>query len=151
MIVDVHTHLWDDPEQMGAGTARRLQASSDLAAALRRMSPEAHDAAMAPIDHAIILGFQSRYLEASIPHEQVARYVRRDPAKYLGFAGIDPMTKDLNGNLDQAQELGLVGVLISPAAQGYHPTHTRAMRLYERAGFRVRKFSVACQKEVRGR
>ena len=132
MIVDVHTHLWDLPEQMGPGTARLLAAASDTADDQLDASPEAYDEAMEPIDHSIILGFHSRYLDASIPHEQVARYVSRNPAKYLGFAGIDPMVSESVESLDEAQDLGLVGVLISPAAQGYHPTHSKAMRLYEK-------------------
>ena len=131
MIVDVHTHLWDEPEQMGRGTAERLAGLGDAPPQRLDTSPEAYDEAMAPITHSIILGFRSLYLNATIPHEQVARCVARDPAKYLGFAGIDPMDEDLVGSLDQAQDLGLVGVLISPAAQAYHPTHTRALRLYE--------------------
>ena len=131
MIVDVHTHMWDRPEQMGPGTAKRLAATGDAPWDRLNASPEAYDAAMAPTDHSIILGFHSVYLDAAISHEQVARYVARDPAKYIGFAGIDPMVKDCLGSLNEAQDLGLKGVIVSPAAQGYHPTHTRAMRLYE--------------------
>lgn len=131
MIIDVHTHLWDQPEQMGPGTARRLREAQDHRYEQLDASFERFDAAMDKVTYAIIHGFQSRYLDAAIPHEQVARYVQRKPQKYLGFAGIDPMEDNWLRSLDEAQSLGLVGVLISPAAQGYHPTHTQAMRLYE--------------------
>jgi predicted TIM-barrel fold metal-dependent hydrolase len=129
MIVDVHTHIWDTPQQMGQGTARRLTTVEPY----DRLdtSAQAYDAAMTPVTKAIVLGFHSKYLGASISHEQIAAHVKRQPAKYLGFAGIDPMDKDFLGSLNKAQDLGLVGVLISPAAQAFHPSHTRAMRLYE--------------------
>ena len=131
MIVDVHTHLWDQPEQMGPGTAKRLAATGETQWDRLDVSPDAYDQAMEPMDRSIILGFHGLYLDASIGHEQVGQYVARNPAKYIGFAGIDPMVKDFVGSLNHAQDLGLAGVLTSPAAQGYHPTHTRAMRLYE--------------------
>lgn len=131
MIVDVHTHIWESPDQLGLAVAERLRMTVGDPWDIPIASPEAHDQAMQPVQHAIIHGFVSRYLDASIPPEQVARYVARDP-KYLGFAGIDPMDPQCMAQLKESLELGLVGVTMSPAAQGYHPTHSRAMRLYDR-------------------
>lgn len=131
MIVDIHTHLWDQPEQMGPGTARRLSQGKHRRYEKLDVSVDRFDEAMAQVTYAFIHGFHSRYMDAAIPHEQVARYVSHNPDKYLGFAGIDPMDPKWSDSLAKAQDLGLVGVLISPAAQGYHPTHTQAMRLYE--------------------
>ncbi len=127
MIVDVHTHVWDSAEQMGPGTAKRLSMELDQL----DTSAMAYDEAMKPVTHAFILGFHSRYLDASVPHEFVADNVARNPKKYFGFAGIDPMDRNYIDSLNKAQDLGLAGVLVSPAAQGYHPAHTGAMRLYE--------------------
>lgn len=132
MIVDVHTHLWERPEQMGLGNARRLSAVLNSPLEPIDTSLKAFDRATEPVTHAIILGFASRRLDASISHEQLAQYVGRNPRKFIGFAGIDPMADDFLESLDKATELGLAGVVISPPAQGFHPTHTRAMRLYER-------------------
>jgi len=50
----------------------------------------------------------------------------------VGFAGIDPTERDWMEELRIAQEeLQLKGVTVSPALQDYHPTDTRAMRVYE--------------------
>ena len=86
---------------------------------------------MEPVQYAVILGLEARYIEASISADQVASYVRLRPDKYLGFAGIDPMADGYLAELDRAVQLGLVGVTISPTAGAYHPSHSRAMRLYE--------------------
>ena len=131
MIVDVHTHLWDSPEQLGAAAAERIRASTGQPWEAPDASPDAHDRAMKPVEHAIILGFRSRFLSANIASEQIAAYVNRAPEKYIGFAGIDPMEDDWKAHLHQAVDLGLRGVVISPAAQDFHPTHTDAMHLYE--------------------
>lgn len=130
MIVDVHTHLWERPEQLGDGTAERLKAI--MMHEPINASGWAYDQAMKPVDASIILGFESQYLGASISNEQIANYIKRRPNQYLGFAGIDPLAPKWEDKLKQALDLGLVGVCFSAAAQNCHPTHTRAMYLFEK-------------------
>jgi predicted TIM-barrel fold metal-dependent hydrolase len=130
MIVDVHTRVWDNADQLGRAeeTLRRRPSKP-----WQRpdASPDAHNTAMDPVSHALVLGFDSDYLGASITHEQVASYICKDPEKYLGIAGIDPTRGDAVKSLERARALGLVGVTVSPAAQACHPCDTRAMELYE--------------------
>jgi|GEM_PF-105055 len=131
MIVDLHTHVWESPEQLGRGAAQRLLRHGGQPWDRPDASPSAHDSAMEPVQFAVILGFESQMLGGSISAEQVARYVERRPSKYLGFAGIDPLFGEAAKRVAQAQEMGLVGVTICPAAQGFHPSHTKAWPLYE--------------------
>lgn len=130
MITDVHTRVWDNADQLGRAeeTLRRRPREP-----WQRPDacPDAHHEAMHPVRSALILGFDSVYLGASITHEQIASYVCKDPGKYLGVAGIDPTRGDAVKSLERARELGLVGVTVSPAAQACHPCDTRAMELYE--------------------
>lgn len=132
MIVDVHTHLWDRPEQLGPALGARIH--QRLA---RRpwdrisVTPQALAEAMEPVEAAFILGFVSKRLEADIPAASVAKFVKNDPSRYVGFAGIDPTADDLRDRLQEVLALKLSGVVMSPAAQGFHPTHSRAMRVYE--------------------
>jgi len=131
-IVDVHVHLWESLEQLGAEAARRIrQRFVTQPWDQPDVSVQALDQAMEPVRYAIVLGLDCGYVGASIPCQQVARYVARQPEKYLGFAGIDPMASGYLSNLRTAVDLGLVGVTVSPAAGGYHPSDSRAMRLYE--------------------
>ncbi len=92
-----------------------------------------HWASVAAVDKTIVLGFKSRYLNAEIPNRYIADYVRRAPAKLIGFAGIDPTEKGAVAEVRSSHELGLRGVTLSPPNQDFHPTDTRAMRVYAEA------------------
>ncbi len=132
MIVDVHTHLWNEPTQLGQGTLERLNSRPNLNWDERDACPASYDDAMKCVDCAFILGFRSEHLGASIPHTQVAGYVARRRDKYVGFGGIDPLAPGYLDSVDELLEAGLLGVTFSPAAQACHPTHSRAMRLFEK-------------------
>ncbi len=129
MIVDCHTQVWNSHAQPGRGA---WVASPPVQADEAR-----HLAAVDPVDKAIVLAFKSSYLQAEIPNRFVAEYVRRNPGKMIGFAGIDPTDRDWLEELRIAQdELHLKGVVVSPEMQDYHPADTRAMRLYEQCAVR---------------
>ena len=131
MIVDLHTRIWDSTQQLGEGVSEQLRRLRREPWGTHDGSAEAHGQAMGPVHHAVILGFESDYLDAHITHEQVARCVAADPDKFIGFAGIDPTTGNPLESLERAVDLGLVGVAVSPATQGFHPADTTAMELYE--------------------
>lgn len=125
MIVDCHTQIWDPAAHFGPAAAPLMEH-------VRGADAQRHLAAVDPVDRAIVLAFKSRYLEAEIPNACVAAYVRRNAAKMVGFAGIDPTEKSWADDLRVAQEeLHLKGVTVSPALQNCHPSDTRSMRLYE--------------------
>lgn len=124
MIVDCHTQVWDD---------KTLVHSAEPVCIEHAMPAETrHIEAIDPVDCAIVLGFKSKYLQTEVSNDAVATYVRRHPTKLVGFAGIDPTDESCLDDLQHiSEELGLKGVTVSPALQDYHPTDTRAMRLYE--------------------
>jgi len=66
------------------------------------------------------------------PRADIARYVRRNSSKLVGFASVDPSRpQEAIDDLRQAHdELGLKGVSIWPAAQDFHPASSSAMRVY---------------------
>ncbi len=131
-IVDVHTHLWESTSQLGPSAAKSLRDGMEQPWQRADVSMTHFSEAMQTVSYAMILGFESQHLDASINAQQVANYVATDPSRYLGLAGIDPLSNDALEDLDRAIDLGLVGVVISPTAQDFHPCHTRAMRVYER-------------------
>ena len=130
VITDIHTHIWQSPEQLGPAAARWMRCSRGDPWDQSKVSVEAYDRAMDTVGCAVILGFHSEHLGACVSHEQVAQYVQRRPEKYLGFAGVDPLAGDAVEQLRRATDAGLVGVVVSPAGQACHPTHTRALNLY---------------------
>ncbi len=131
MIFDVMTRVWHSPEQLGFEL-------SDAVRSLARRPGEfdgtagSHARAVECVAGALVHGFRSHAMQAIVPPEMVADMVRRQPHRLLGIAGIDPMSPSWSEDLDKALALGLVGVNISPSAQGFHPTHSSAMRLFDR-------------------
>lgn len=132
MIVDVHTHLWDRTESLGTALAARInQRLARRPWERMNVCTASLTEAMEPVDAAFILGMVSKRLEADIPASLIAKYVSHAPDKFIGFAGIDPTADDYRDRLSEAKSLKLAGLTISPAAQGFHPTHSNAMAVYE--------------------
>lgn len=131
MMFDLHMHVWESLDQLGPAAAENLRSRGLVPWERPDASLEALADAIGPIDGGAVLGFESGMLGASVPASLVARAVAANPQKLVGFAGIDPMLPGFLHKLDQAVSLGMVGVVISPAAGGYHPCHTRALRLFE--------------------
>ena len=146
MIVDVHTHIWQSPDQLGrldlGNSPRqnrkrpvRINAQKSAWRHVPAADPEHHwaesGAQSGTVDRSIVLGFKSRYLQAEIPNRFVAEYVNRFPQKLIGFAGIDPTERGAAQEVIIAkEELRLRGITVSPANQDFHPTDSRAMRVY---------------------
>lgn len=132
MIVDCHTHVWESIEQLGrgAGPTQARARGETLRAGI-----ESHRAATRPVDKAFVLAYRSYYLEADVPNDYVAAYVRQQPDRLIGFASVDPTRpQDAIEELRRAREvLGMHGLTIWPAAQDFHPAATSAMRLYPEA------------------
>lgn len=132
MTIDLHTRLWTSTDQFGPPVAAQMRRRKIDPWEDHSADPEDHQEAMEPVTAAVLLGFESKLLGGSISHEQIAGYVQRDPNALFGFAGIDPKADlDPTQSLEQAIQLGLVGVTVNPAAAGFHPTDTRAMALFE--------------------
>ncbi len=131
MIFDVLTRVWHSPEQLGFELAEGIRSAARRPGGVDG-TMGAHSQALECIGCALVHGFKSQALSAVVPPEFIAGVVGRQPHRLAGIAGIDPMCPSWFDDLDHAKSLGLVGVNISPSAQGFHPTHSTAMRLYDR-------------------
>jgi len=136
MIVDCHTHLWESAEQLGRGAGLwNTHARGGVSLTLRKAGPETHQLAAKPVDKTFVLAFKSHYLEAHVPNEYVARYVKRNLNRLIGFASVDPSRpQEAIDDLRRAHgELGLQGLSVWPAAQDFHPACSAAMRVFTEA------------------
>lgn len=108
MIVDVRTQILpsDEPEADACSP-----------------SPDSHARAMGCVDVSIVQGWRSVRLGVDTPPEAIASFVEGDPARRVGFAGVDPLADSVHDDLDRVRELGLAGVTLCPADQGCRPTH----------------------------
>lgn len=131
MIVDAHMRIWDSTSQLGEDVAAQLRRGRRQPWATPNGSLTACLEAMDCVDVGILLGFESDYLDAHISSEKVAECVKQHPDKIVGFAGIDPQHGDAVEQLELAEQMGMLGVAVSPATQGFHPADTAAMDLYE--------------------
>jgi uncharacterized protein len=133
MIVDTHTQVWANLDQLGRQVAKCIRDRSPEAWAEFDSGPAGHEKAMSYVDMAFVFGFRSERLGAHVPNEFVAEFVSQSPERRVGVAGIDPLSPDAAEQFTAAIEMGFIGVNISPAMQGFHPAHSDAMGLYERA------------------
>ncbi len=136
MIVDCHTHVWESVEQLGRGTGLWGSMSREQhGASPPRASSSDHRRASEPVDKTFVLALKSAYLEADIPNDYVAHYVKKYPNELIGFASVDPnRPREAIDELKRVHdELGMSGVSIWPAAQDFHPASTSAMRVHAEA------------------
>ncbi len=133
MIVDLETRAWSSTEQFGASLGARLRRLAAESPLPLDASPARLYAETECVTVACVLGYLDERDAAAVPAAFVADIVRRWPGRFVGVAGLDPLHGDPIGQIDQARELGLHGVTISPSQQGFHPTHSSAMRVYEAA------------------
>lgn len=140
MIIDTFTHTWESPDQLGRCILSRGAEASPYGTPLNPRDTRAprHTAACEPVDVTIVLGFTAHRLAAEISNDAVAQYVSQNPKRLVGLAGIDPTDpKEAIAELKRArEELGMPGLAVAPAAQGFHPTNSQAMLVYAAAAER---------------
>jgi hypothetical protein len=139
MIIDCHTRIWASPDQLGPAAAAWLARCSGQPSP--SADPADHAAAARSVARTLVWGFRSRYLGADVPNAFLADYVSAHAEATIGVAAIDPAEPDALERLaNVADRPEFSGVTVSPAAQGFHPADSRAMRIYafcEEAGLPV--------------
>jgi hypothetical protein len=134
MIVDVHTHIWEHPAHISDGFIEDARITADNPNLQIAVDLDAHWAAMAPVDRAIVLGFRARHVGVLVPNEYVAAYVGRHPEKLIGFCSVDPQDDDAVDQLEHAvRTLGLRGLKVAPIYQNVPPSDPRFVALMRRA------------------
>ena len=133
VIVDCHTHVWESVEQLGRGAG--LWDGRGPSQDPPKAGMKEHLAAAEPVDKTFVLALRSHYLGVEISNDFVSKYVRQHAHRLVGFASVDPARiGEALAELRRARDqLGMQGVTVWPAGQGFHPVCTSAMRLYEEA------------------
>lgn len=133
MIVDVHTHVWESAHIAAAFVADARLTAGNTALEIA-VDLEAHWAAMAPVDKAVVLGFRANHVGVLVPNEYVSGYVSQHPEKLIGFASVDPADEDAVEQFVYAvRTLGLRGLKVAPIYQNVHPQDPRFVRLMQAA------------------
>ena len=112
MIVDCHTHI--------ACSGSSVNTSDHLAAC------EAVDACF------VLAGPGGKSDETN---KELSGYVSQNKSTMIGFAVVNPVDDAVTAKAIASlkNKLGLSGIVLHCSAAGFHPAHSRAMRLYEAA------------------
>jgi len=133
MIVDLDTRIWTRIEDLGeeiAASVRRL-------ASTRWVQPdaaaEAHAAAVRAVDAAVLVGFRSELLRGAVAEESLRPIVERSKGRLFLARAVDPMRPGAASDVESARAEGACAIWMDPATQGFNPSDTRAMRVFDRA------------------
>lgn len=133
MIVDLDTRVWPRLEDLGdelAAAVRRLGASRWLAP---DATGEAHAAATRAVDAAVILGFRSELVRGAIAEDSIRDTVAHSQGRLYLARAIDPTRPGASAEVESARKEGAACLWMDPCTQGFNPTDTRAMRVFDRA------------------
>ena len=130
-MIDIHTHFFYE-----GGHTESFQNEADLARGAPvklTVSAAEFDAAMQPVDRAIVLACRALRVGMHQDNNVIARFAARSPAKYVAFAGIDPCEENFMDKLEHCLgDLKMRGVKLLPMYAGFDPRDTRLNPLYER-------------------
>lgn len=128
MIIDCHSHIWPSRETLGQAVDFSCLSDGNTQTALAPQHREATD----PADMVFVLGFVSNMMNAEISNDLLKTYLDENASRTIGFAGIDPTEKQSVQQIREYNDQGVfAGITLSPACQGFHPTDSRAMAVYE--------------------
>jgi predicted TIM-barrel fold metal-dependent hydrolase len=133
MIVDLDTRLWPRIEDLGD----ELAAAVRLLGSARWLQPdatgEAHAAAGRAVDAAVVLGFRSELVRGAIPEATLRGAIERSERRLYLARAVDPLRSDASAEVESARKEGAAAIWMDPCTQGFNPTDTRAMRVFDRA------------------
>lgn len=89
------------------------------------------DAALECIDAAFVCTAKSDHLGVPGRHEELARFIATDPARWIGVAGVDPNAPEALDDLETCREAGIRAICVSPADQNCRPTSDAFLEVME--------------------
>jgi predicted TIM-barrel fold metal-dependent hydrolase len=123
MIVDVHSHVWQYPDDFTeefrcqARTVARAGQELDL-----RVSYEAYRRGAQSCDRTIVFGGKARLSGVWVDDAYVAQYARDHADTCIGFLSVDPTQPGWEQELEHGhQQLGLKGIKLLPMYAGFYP------------------------------
>lgn len=138
MRMDVHVHpllvkeLTDSRPRL-LQDAREL---FDLRTAPQPLSTLLNQMKVCEIERAVLLALDCPKIhDSKMPsNDEVASLVRQNGKRFIGFASVDPDSKEALVEMRRARdELGLCGLKLNPALQEFDPVSRTALEVYEEA------------------
>lgn len=125
MIIDVHKHVFLNKSVFFGNflaEASRMRATEvDLTTRYSDYRATARD-----VDLAICFGGKAKLAGLWVNDQDVADYIKQDPARLIGFLSLDPTQPSWETELEYGhQVLGLKGIKIMPMYAGFYPQEAR--------------------------
>jgi len=133
MIVDVHTHTWNQAAHFREGFLRDLGRIHPEGPPDIHVEWETYQAAVAVCDRTICFGLRGRKTGVAVPNEYVAAFAAQRPDKLIGFMSLDPREYGWKDDfIRSCQDLGLRGVKLGPIYADFDPAESALDWLYSR-------------------
>ena len=131
MIVDVHSHTWNFPQDFSADFIRQAgRARPDQAVDLST-SYEVYRASAPDDTRTVVFGGKARLSGLWVDDKTVASLVERDPERLIGFLSVDPTQDGWEHDMREGREtLGLRGIKLMPMYAGFSPDDERLEPLW---------------------
>jgi predicted TIM-barrel fold metal-dependent hydrolase len=134
MIVDVHSHTWQFPDDFTDGfisQAKRARAGMEVDLRVRY---EDYRASCPEDTLTIVFGGKAKLSGTWVDDRFVAKYVAAHPDNLIGFLCVDPTQEGWQRELEFGhQELGLRGIKLLPMYAGFRPDEARLDPLWRYA------------------
>lgn len=137
-IINAHAHLIDLQGMLrkfgNVALPSGIAVFEELDATLAMLQPEVLFAQMdeAGISRSVIYAVEAPIVYSS--NEYVSELCNRFPDRLLGFASVDPKSKDAPAQLEHAvKNLGLKGLKLHPPLQHFYPNDEAIFPVYEKA------------------
>jgi predicted TIM-barrel fold metal-dependent hydrolase len=87
------------------------------------------------VERAVLLALDCPKIDSKMPsNDEVAGLVKQNGRHFIGFASVDPDSKEALGEMRRAKdELGLGGLKLNPALQEFDPVSPPALEVYKEA------------------
>jgi uncharacterized protein len=132
MIVDVHTHIFQD-RYFGEGLIAEMKLAG-YPAGLPNCTPDEYEKAMEAVDHAFVFGVTAHAMRVRTPHEDIAAVVARNPRKFTGFMALDPSDPKAIDEMEYCvHQLKFKGIKLYPTMAHFDINDGRFSEFFERA------------------
>lgn len=134
MIIDVHSHAWNFPSDFSDDFIRQAERARPGHAVDFSATYEAYRAAAPKDTCTIVFGGKAKLSGLWIDDTTVSEYVKKDPARLIGFLSVDPTQDGWEREMQVGhEEMGLRGIKLLPMYAGFSPDDPRLEPLWQYA------------------
>lgn len=129
-IIDTHCHVYPDKIAVKASQGIGSFYNCDIACD-GKVSTLIEEGKKAGICHHVITSVATTPHQVSSINNFISETVKQKPDLFTGLGSLHPDSDDLEGDVKNLIELGLVGVKLHPDTQGFKLDDYRCLKIYE--------------------